>query len=106
MIEDPLTEEILRGTFKGKDTITVTLDDDDDGKKLKFEPSVKATASPSPSAARAKARPSRAEPIRASIEFFFEGEWGPLPHSPFLHLPNQARNTHSGMGLSFANCEV
>ena len=37
MIEDPLTEEILRGTFKGKDTITVTVEGDDETKQLKFE---------------------------------------------------------------------
>ena len=28
MIEDPLTEEILRGAFKGKDTITVRVEGD------------------------------------------------------------------------------
>jgi ATP-dependent Clp protease ATP-binding subunit ClpC len=36
-IEDPLSEEILRGTFKGKDTITVVLEGDDEAKRLKFE---------------------------------------------------------------------
>jgi ATP-dependent Clp protease ATP-binding subunit ClpC len=36
-IEDPLSEEILRGTFKGKDTITVVLEGDDETKRLKFE---------------------------------------------------------------------
>jgi ATP-dependent Clp protease ATP-binding subunit ClpC len=40
-IEDPLSEEILRGTFKGKDTITVVLEGDDDSKKLKFEATTK-----------------------------------------------------------------
>lgn len=42
MVEDPLSESILRGSFKGMDTLTVKLDDTPDGKKLKFEPSVKA----------------------------------------------------------------
>ena len=37
MIEDPLAEEILRGTFKGKDTITVVVEGDDEFKRLKFE---------------------------------------------------------------------
>ena len=37
MIEDPLAEEILRGTFKGKDTITVRVEGADDTKQLKFE---------------------------------------------------------------------
>ncbi|AGA30558.1 ATP-dependent Clp protease ATP-binding subunit [Singulisphaera acidiphila] len=40
-IEDPLSEEILRGTFKGKDTITVILEGDDESKKLKFEATTK-----------------------------------------------------------------
>ncbi len=44
LIEDPLSEQILRGTFKGMDTLTVTLETTDDGKKLKFDPSSKADA--------------------------------------------------------------
>ncbi|SIO12123.1 ATP-dependent Clp protease ATP-binding subunit ClpC [Singulisphaera sp. GP187] len=40
-IEDPLSEEILRGTFKGKDTITVILEGDDESKKLKFDATTK-----------------------------------------------------------------
>jgi ATP-dependent Clp protease ATP-binding subunit ClpC len=39
MIEDPLAEEFLRGSFKGFDTLTVKLAQTDDGKKLQFEPS-------------------------------------------------------------------
>ncbi|MDB5349838.1 MAG: ATPase with chaperone, ATP-binding subunit [Planctomycetota bacterium] len=46
MIEDPLSEEILRGSFKGKDTLSVTLDESPDGKKLKFESSSKAENEP------------------------------------------------------------
>ena len=41
MIEDPLSEEILRGAFKGMDTLTVKLADTPDGKKLVFDPSLK-----------------------------------------------------------------
>src|SRR5439155_913012 len=37
LIEDPLSEEILRGAFKGKDTLTIRLEDAPDGKKLKFD---------------------------------------------------------------------
>ncbi len=37
LIEDPLSEEILRGTFKGKDRITVLVEGADDLKKLKFD---------------------------------------------------------------------
>ena len=44
LIEDPMSEEILRGSFKGKDTLSVTLDESEDGKKLKFESSSKADA--------------------------------------------------------------
>src|SRR3954462_11054143 len=36
-IEDPLSEEILRGSFKGKDRITVKVEGEDDAKRLKFE---------------------------------------------------------------------
>jgi ATP-dependent Clp protease ATP-binding subunit ClpC len=35
-IEDPLAEEILRGTFKGKDRITVRVEGEGDAKKLQF----------------------------------------------------------------------
>ena len=41
LIEDPLSEEILRGSFKGMDTLTVTLEDDSQGKRLKFVSSAK-----------------------------------------------------------------
>ncbi|HEX8204097.1 MAG TPA: ATP-dependent Clp protease ATP-binding subunit, partial [Isosphaeraceae bacterium] len=41
MIEDPLSEAILRGEFKGKDTLTVRLEDTPDGKKLTFAPTKK-----------------------------------------------------------------
>src|SRR5215208_1411074 len=41
-IEDPLAEEILRGTFKGKDTITVTIEGDDElSKRIKFDATTK-----------------------------------------------------------------
>src|SRR3954464_8768498 len=36
-IEDPLSEEILRGTFKGKDTITVRIEGGGDTRRLKFD---------------------------------------------------------------------
>jgi ATP-dependent Clp protease ATP-binding subunit ClpC len=41
LIEDPLSEEILRGTFKGMDTLTVRLEDVEGGKKLQFDPTKK-----------------------------------------------------------------
>jgi ATP-dependent Clp protease ATP-binding subunit ClpC len=37
MIEDPMSESILRGEFKGKDLLTVTVGDTEDGRKLVFE---------------------------------------------------------------------
>ena len=46
LIEDPLAEELLRGVFKGKDTISVSLDASEDAKKLKFEAGIKAEAEP------------------------------------------------------------
>ena len=36
-IEDPLAEEILRGTFKGKTRITVVVEGTDETRKLVFE---------------------------------------------------------------------
>ena len=45
LIEDPLSEQILRGTFKGMDLLSVTLEETDGIKKLKIEPSSK-TAEP------------------------------------------------------------
>ncbi|MDW8265994.1 MAG: hypothetical protein RMJ52_11770 [Gemmataceae bacterium] len=39
LIEDPLSEDLLRGTFVGKDTITVRVVETDDEKKLVFEAS-------------------------------------------------------------------
>jgi ATP-dependent Clp protease ATP-binding subunit ClpC len=42
MIEDPLAESILRGEFKGFDTLSVRVGDGPDGKKLFYEPSIKA----------------------------------------------------------------
>ena len=41
MLEDPLAEEILRGSFTGKDTITVEVEGEDDQKKLKFDATTK-----------------------------------------------------------------
>jgi ATP-dependent Clp protease ATP-binding subunit ClpC len=37
MIEDPLSEELLRGTYQGKDTLTVRVKEDNGEKKLDFE---------------------------------------------------------------------
>src|SRR4051812_36211703 len=44
MIEDPLAEEILRGTFKGKDTITVRIEVIADTKQVKFDATAKGEA--------------------------------------------------------------
>jgi ATP-dependent Clp protease ATP-binding subunit ClpC len=41
LIEDPLSEEILRGTFRGYDLLTVKLTEGPEGKKLEFVPSKK-----------------------------------------------------------------
>jgi ATP-dependent Clp protease ATP-binding subunit ClpC len=37
MIENPLSEEILRGSFSGKNRIVVEVEGEDDQKKLKFQ---------------------------------------------------------------------
>jgi ATP-dependent Clp protease ATP-binding subunit ClpC len=39
MIEDPLAEELLRGTYAGKDTITVRVKEENEEKKLDFDAS-------------------------------------------------------------------
>jgi len=36
MIENPMSEEILRGTFAGKDLITVDVEGENETRKLKF----------------------------------------------------------------------
>src|SRR4051812_26109308 len=41
MIENPLSEEILRGSFTGKDTIVVEVEGEDESKKLKFHATTK-----------------------------------------------------------------
>jgi ATP-dependent Clp protease ATP-binding subunit ClpC len=42
MIEDTMSEEILRGSFKGKDTITVRIEGTGDTKHITFESTSKA----------------------------------------------------------------
>jgi ATP-dependent Clp protease ATP-binding subunit ClpC len=37
MVEDPLAEQILRGTFKGKDTITVVVDGPPEARQIRFD---------------------------------------------------------------------
>jgi ATP-dependent Clp protease ATP-binding subunit ClpC len=51
MLEDPLSEALLKGEFVGKDTITVTVSDVDGEKKLIFQPT--STAPPQPELATA-----------------------------------------------------
>ena len=36
MIENPLSEEILRGSFAGKDTIVVEVEGEEESRRLKF----------------------------------------------------------------------
>ena len=43
-LEDPLAEDLLRGTFTGMDTITVRVQEANGEKKLFFEPSISAPA--------------------------------------------------------------
>ncbi len=43
MVEDPLSEDILSGRYKGMDTISVTVEGEGREKKLLFSPSSKAT---------------------------------------------------------------
>jgi ATP-dependent Clp protease ATP-binding subunit ClpC len=44
MIEDPLGEDILRGTFKGKDVITVRVDGSGETRHIRFDASSKEKA--------------------------------------------------------------
>jgi ATP-dependent Clp protease ATP-binding subunit ClpC len=41
MIEDPLSEEILRGTFKGKDTINVVIAGTGESRQIRFDATAK-----------------------------------------------------------------
>jgi ATP-dependent Clp protease ATP-binding subunit ClpC len=58
MIEDPLSEDLLKGTFAGKDTITVRMHEVDGEKKLYFD----ATAGGAPQELVAAAGPGEAKP--------------------------------------------
>ena len=63
-LEDPLAEDLLRGTFQGKDTITVRVSEVDGEKKLGFDAVGKEPppAPPTPNSSR-RARPkSRSKP--------------------------------------------
>jgi ATP-dependent Clp protease ATP-binding subunit ClpC len=44
LLEDPLSEELLKGIFQGKDTITVRVQEVDGEKKLAFDATVGAQA--------------------------------------------------------------
>jgi len=44
MIENPLSEEILRGSFTGKNIIVVEVEGDDDSRRLKFQATSKQEA--------------------------------------------------------------
>ena len=44
MIEDPLSEEILRGSFSGKNTIIVEVEGSDESRRLKFSATAKVEA--------------------------------------------------------------
>ena len=44
--EDPLSEELLRGTFEGKNVIRVEVIEQGDQKQLKFNPSFEESAEP------------------------------------------------------------
>jgi ATP-dependent Clp protease ATP-binding subunit ClpC len=46
MLEDPLSEALLKGDFEGKDTITVVVSEVDGEKKLTFQPSNSAPPQP------------------------------------------------------------
>ncbi len=58
-LEDPLSENLLRGKYKGKNHIQVSLQDVDGEKKLNFEP-VSTPVEPEPELAGAGAGPSEA----------------------------------------------
>jgi ATP-dependent Clp protease ATP-binding subunit ClpC len=47
-VEDPLSEELLKGEFQGKDTITIVVRDVDDKKHLAFEGSVSGAGQEAP----------------------------------------------------------
>src|SRR5262249_27277532 len=58
LLEDPLSEELLKGIFQGKDTITVRVQEVDGEKKLAFDATVGAQAGELVGAASDEASPS------------------------------------------------
>jgi ATP-dependent Clp protease ATP-binding subunit ClpC len=56
-IEDPLSEELLKGNFEGKTTITVTVAETGDQKHLAFDSTTDAPAEPAVAAAAAEGEP-------------------------------------------------
>ncbi len=64
-LEDPLSEDLLRGTFAGKDTVTVTVVGNEPDKKLAFEATT--TSAITPALVPAGAGPGDAETKTAGI---------------------------------------
>jgi ATP-dependent Clp protease ATP-binding subunit ClpC len=57
-VEDPLSEELLKGEFRGMDTITIEVKEVGDKKQLVFQGSTEQPAPPTPVAAQAESGPT------------------------------------------------
>jgi len=66
LVEDPLSEELLKGEFRGKDTITVRICETGDRKHLTFEGSATEPDEQPPVAAAAESGPSEEESSEGS----------------------------------------
>ena len=64
-IEDPLSEELLRGSFAGQNLITVNVKEVGDQKRLDFEGSIEQTSTPA-EAGELVVAGAAAEPAAAS----------------------------------------
>jgi ATP-dependent Clp protease ATP-binding subunit ClpC len=65
-IEDPLSEELLRGSFAGQNLITVKVMEVGDQKRLDFEGSIEQTSSPAETGGELVGAEAAAEPAAAS----------------------------------------
>jgi ATP-dependent Clp protease ATP-binding subunit ClpC len=66
-LEDPLSEDLLRGTFAGKDTVTVTVFGNEPDKRLAFEATTTSAITPELVPAGAAPGPGEPEPKTADI---------------------------------------
>src|SRR5262249_31723920 len=93
LVEDPLAEEMLRGAFKGKDTLTIRVDGENNERKLKFDATSK----------NEEALATAGGPTSEGSKSWWRGSGGPhgailrgggglmTPPAPFAFAPNSSK---------------